>query len=152
MDIGRRIAENLRGAGIAASYRPAEQVTSIADYEVVILGTGVYANKMLPAMTALAYRWGDQLASRITYLFCSGPLGAADPSAVVLPPDARQLVRITQIRDARMFGGAMWFDRLKATERATLRMWGSPPGDFRNWEDIAAWSQEIADAVRREAS
>ncbi|MDR2453092.1 MAG: flavodoxin domain-containing protein [Bifidobacteriaceae bacterium] len=145
MEMGRRIARNLRRRGIGAVVCPADRVTSLGGYEIVVLGTGVYANKMLPAMSALVYRWGDQLAGRATYLFCSGPLAVEDPSQVALPPDARTLVRVSGIAGARMFGGCMAWESLRSTERATMRMWGAAAGDYRDWDDVDRWSNMIAD-------
>jgi menaquinone-dependent protoporphyrinogen oxidase len=142
--MGRRIAANLRHSGIEATFCLAEQVKSIQGYELVVLGSAVYANKMLPAMTALVYRWGDQLAACRTYLFCSGPLDAPVPGNVPLPPDARALMRLSGVKDSRMFGGAMALDRLRPSERALMRIWGSKSGDYRDWAEVDAWSAQIA--------
>jgi menaquinone-dependent protoporphyrinogen oxidase len=147
MELGRRIAKNLRLRGIEATVTAAEQVTSVRQYELVVLGTAVYANKMMPAMTAVLYHWSDQLAKRTTYLFCSGPLGGGSPDAVPAPPDARNMARVSAIRETKMFGGAMSFDRLRPTERATMRMWGAAPGDHRDWDAVDRWAQHIADEV-----
>jgi menaquinone-dependent protoporphyrinogen oxidase len=144
MEIGRRIARKLREHGIESRLVPAERVQSLEGSQAVILGSAIYANKTLPALTALTYRWADELARRPTYLFCSGPLAAADPSTVALPPEVRERIRATRIRDAQMFGGAMWPDRLRPTERAWMRMWGSPPGDFRDWDNVDRWADRIA--------
>jgi menaquinone-dependent protoporphyrinogen oxidase len=143
MELGRRIARRLRSRGIGTAVCAADHIRSLGGYQIVILGSGVYANKMLRAMTALAYRWGDQLAGRDTYLFCSGPLAAPDPSP--LPPDARALARLSGIADARMFGGCMVWDLLRPTERATMRMWGARPGDYRDWDEVDRWADMIAD-------
>jgi menaquinone-dependent protoporphyrinogen oxidase len=147
MELGRRVAGRLRRRGIDATVLGAEQVTSLGKYDVVILGSAVYANKMMPAMTGLIYRWSDQLAKRPTYLFCSGQLRYSPPGLVSVPPDARELARLSGIRSPRMFGGAMWFDRLRPTERATMRMWGTEPGDYRNWGEVDAWADQVADDV-----
>jgi menaquinone-dependent protoporphyrinogen oxidase len=145
MELGRRIADDLAQRGIDTTVLPAEQVTSVRQYDLVVLGTAVYANKMMPAMTAVMYRWSDQLVRRPTYLFCSGPLGSADPSAVPVPPDARDLARVSGIREIQMFGGQLAFEHLRPTERATMRMWGASPGDYRDWDAVDAWSERIAD-------
>ncbi|MDR2253565.1 MAG: flavodoxin domain-containing protein [Bifidobacteriaceae bacterium] len=147
IELGRRLGAVLGERGLDVRVSPAEKVESLNGYSVVVLGSAVYASKMLPTMTALAYRWRDQLARRATYLFCSGPVDAPDPSAAPLPHDARQLVRISGIRDARMFGGAVFFDRLRPTERASMRMWGTNPGDYRDWDRVVEWGEQIADDV-----
>jgi menaquinone-dependent protoporphyrinogen oxidase len=144
MEIGRRIARKLREHGIETRLTPADRVNSLEGARAVILGSSIYANKMLPALTALTYRWADELARHPTYLFCSGPLDTADPSSVQLPPEVRERVRVTRIRDSQMFGGAMWPDRLRPTERAWMRMWGSPPGDYRDWDNIDRWAERVA--------
>ncbi|MDR2114555.1 MAG: flavodoxin domain-containing protein [Bifidobacteriaceae bacterium] len=149
LQLGRRIAEVLQVQSIATDLIAAEKVSSLRGYDLVVLGSAVYANKMMPAMTALAYRWRDQLPPRPTYLFCSGPLGSPDPSAVPLPREARDLVNSLAIRSARMFGGCLSFDRLRPPERAWARMFGTRSGDYRDWVEVEAWAASIADQMER---
>ncbi|MDR1633571.1 MAG: flavodoxin domain-containing protein [Bifidobacteriaceae bacterium] len=145
LEMGRAIADVLGERGIEAVVLPPGKVTSLEGFDAVVLGSGVYSNKMLPTMTALAYRWGDQLTTRRVYLFCSGPLDASPQALVNLPLEARTLARQTGARSVRHFGGRVDSSELRPTERALMRMTGSRPGDYRDWPAVVAWAAEIAD-------
>ncbi|MDR1186803.1 MAG: flavodoxin domain-containing protein [Bifidobacteriaceae bacterium] len=145
LELGRAIAAVLEERGIEVDLVAPQRVGSLAEYEAVILGSAVYANKMLPTMTALCYRWGDQLAGRLVYLFCSGPLGVKPREFDPLPHDARGLARQLGARSTRLFGGRVELGELKPTERALMRMIGAKPGDYRDPHEVRRWAKEVAD-------
>jgi menaquinone-dependent protoporphyrinogen oxidase len=147
LELGRAIAEVMTGRGIEIDFHPPERVRSLSAYEAVILGSGVYANKMLPTMTALCYRWGDQLAARLVYFFCAGPLDASERTLLLLPHDIRDLARQVGARAVKQFGGRMSLGELKSTERALMRMVGAKPGDYRDWDEALRWAGEISDDI-----
>jgi menaquinone-dependent protoporphyrinogen oxidase len=144
IEIGQRIAAVLVKNSIEACACPVEQIKSLRETDLVVLGSAVYANRMLPQMTAFCYRFTDLLVARRGYLFCSGPFDAANPELVPLPLDARDFVRRAAFSGSIMFGGKLTFDNLKPTERALMRMVGARAGDSRDWEAIEAWAQWVA--------
>jgi menaquinone-dependent protoporphyrinogen oxidase len=109
----------------------------------------------------------DTLASHPTWLFSSGPLPGStkeapetDPVTNALGPTegpgsggrkkVEELSAAIHPRDHRVFLGAFDpKDPPKALSERVVRMMPAakdilPPGDFRNWEDIEAWAEEIA--------
>ncbi|MDR0365914.1 MAG: flavodoxin domain-containing protein [Bifidobacteriaceae bacterium] len=145
LEMGRHLGDALAECGVEATVCPADQVTSLRNFDFVVLGTAVYANKMLPQMTALCYRFSDHLAHRPVYLFCSGPVDAAHPETVPMPMDARDLVRRVGVRGAKTFGGRLSFDLLRPTERALMRMVGARAGDYRDWDTVEDWARWVAE-------
>ncbi|MDR2374086.1 MAG: flavodoxin domain-containing protein [Bifidobacteriaceae bacterium] len=147
LELARAIAAVLDERGISTTLLPSGKVTSLAGFDAVVLGSGIYANKMLPSMMALGYRWGDQLSGRPVYLFASGPLDASSLAEAPLPHDARRLARQTGARKTRLFGGRLRDAGLSTRERALMRMSGVAPGDYRDWDAVASWAAEVADDV-----
>ncbi|MDR3107906.1 MAG: flavodoxin domain-containing protein [Bifidobacteriaceae bacterium] len=144
LEVGRAIAEVLRARGIDTTLLPPPAVATLEGFELVVLGSGVYSNKLLPTMTALGYRWGDQLSALPVHLFCSGPLDAAPAAVANLPHDARLLAKQLGSRSVKLFGGRLEPSELRATERALMRMSGARPGDYRDWAAVRDWAEQIA--------
>ncbi len=50
-------------------------------------------------------------------------------------------------REHRVFFGALDPDELGFAERMIVKAVKAPTGDFRDWDEIGAWADEIADAL-----
>ena len=93
-----------------------------------------------------ADRFAADLASREVWLFSSGPIG--DPAMPTEePPAALTLVERLGAREHRSFAGRLDHSCIGFMERAVTRALKAPEGDFRNWEAIRAWGDEIAVAL-----
>jgi menaquinone-dependent protoporphyrinogen oxidase len=105
----------------------------------------------LESARAFAERHASELAARPTWLFSSGPLGSPPK------PEAGNAVRIDSIlartgaREHRLFVGKLDKSGLGIGMRAIVRAVHAPYGDFRDWPAIAAWADEIADALQTAA-
>ncbi len=89
----------------------------------------------------------EALSGIPVWLFTSGPLGdqTIDPEKAVRQlPELREAVHP---RDHRVFFGALDKDELALGERIIMKAVKAPEGDFRDWDAIAAWADEIADAL-----
>ena len=91
--------------------------------------------------------YGEELASRPTWLFSSGPLGSP------LRPQEDEAVHIDRIWaktsaiEHRLFGGRLDKSQLSFRERAVVHAVRAPEGDFRDWNDVRAWAASIAETV-----
>ena len=77
------------------------------------------------------------------WLFSSGPLG---DEATAKIDDPRQLAELTELTGAeghQMFFGKIDRADLAMGERAVMKMVKAPYGDFRDWEAIKRWADEI---------
>ena len=141
-EIADRIGEVLKAAGIDADIRPPDQVASVAHYDSVILGSGVYAGRWLGPAKQLAERESADLKSRPVWLFSSGPVG--DPAKPAADPVDVDLVRKwTDAIDHRVFPGKLDRQELGFGERAIVLAVHAAEGDFRPWDDVTAWAEGI---------
>ncbi|MEX1169097.1 MAG: flavodoxin domain-containing protein [Chloroflexota bacterium] len=146
-EIADRIGEVLKAAGIDADIRPPDQVASVAHYDGVILGSGVYAGRWLGPAKQLAERESADLKARPVWLFSSGPVG--DPAKPAADPVDVDLVRKwTDAIDHRVFPGKLDRQELGFGERAIVLAVHAAEGDFRPWEDVTAWAAGIARTVQ----
>ena len=150
-EIARAIADALIEQGIEADLRRPEEVASLAPYDGVVLGSGVYAGRWLGPAKQLIEREAAALASRPVWLFSSGPLG--DPLKPEHDPeDVELLLKRTHAVGHRLFAGKIDGRQLGIAEKTILAVVRAPEGDFRPWPAITEWASEIAAAMRARAS
>jgi menaquinone-dependent protoporphyrinogen oxidase len=151
-EIAEAIGRALRENGVSADVRPVEQVDDLSGYTEVVLGSAVYVGRWLEPARRFVEEHADELASRPTWLFSSGPVG--DPPK----PEADQAVQIeplvskTKARGHRLFAGKIDKGKLGFGERALTLALRVAEGDFRDWPEIAAWARTIAGAISEEGS
>jgi len=142
-EIATALGQALAHRGITAAVADAEDVADLEEYDAVVLGSAVYAGRWRKAARELAERHGAFLSSRPVWLFSSGPVG--DPLKPEEDPvDVEQIVTIVGARGHRVFAGKIDKSRLGLAEKALVKSLKVPEGDYRNWDDVAAWAGEIA--------
>ncbi len=145
-EIAATIAETLAAAGHEALAIAPERVTSVVQYDAVVLGSAVYAGRWIGSARQLVEREGAALKARPVWLFSSGPIGLP-PKPEQEPADVAPMRAATGTRDHRIFARLVDRGRLGFGEKSILAMVKAPEGDFRPWDDIRAWAGEIAAAL-----
>jgi menaquinone-dependent protoporphyrinogen oxidase len=109
----------------------------------VVLGSAVYAGRWLEPAREYAARHADVLRTRPVWLFSSGPIG--EPP---FPPDeaydVTALRTLTGAEGHRTFPGRLDKERLSFGECAMATAMRAPVGDFRDWNAVRRWGEEIA--------
>jgi menaquinone-dependent protoporphyrinogen oxidase len=142
-EIAEALGRELCARGVDAEVIPAEEVDGVGAYDAVVLGSAVYMGEWLPAARAVGDVYADQLATRPTWLFSSGPVG--DPPRPLEPPELGELVERIHPRGHHVFAGRLDRDGLSVTERVVTRAVKAEYGDYRDWDDVAA----VADGIAR---
>jgi menaquinone-dependent protoporphyrinogen oxidase len=143
-EIGETIGEVLRQRGLEVQVMQAEDVHDLVGYDAAVLGSAVYVGKWLGPARDLVERRADELATMPVWLFSSGPIG--DP----LRPEPDEAVAVdgfvsaVRARAHRLFGGKLDKRKLGFGEKAVVVAFRAPEGDFRDWDEIRAWAEEIA--------
>lgn len=151
-EIAEKIGEVLRQHALEVSVVPAGDVRDLHAYDAVVLGSGVYAGNWLKDAVTLLEKNEGVLATKPVWLFSSGPTGEGDPVALMKGwrfPEAQKAVaeRINP-RDIALFHGSIDMTKLHFGERLLIRALRANVGDFRDWEMIGAWAEQIAAALR----
>lgn len=144
MEIAEEIGAELRRTGLSADVLPIEEVSGLADYGPVVLGSAIYAGRWLAPALAFTDRHREELAARPLWLFSSGPVGDPPKPADDPGSDIADLVRATGAREHRIFPGRLDRHELGIIERAVVGLVRSPDGDYRPWPEIVAWADAIA--------
>lgn len=147
-EIAAAIAHELADAGIEVDVKQIEEVSEVARYEGVVLGSAVYMGVWLEPAKQFVAQHDDELAACPTWIFSSGPTG--DPPR----PTADKAVQIDSItasikpREHRLFAGKLDKNTLSFAERAVVLAVRGAEGDFRDWDEITAWARGIAKTLQ----
>lgn len=158
--IAERIGSTLRQRGLDATVRPAAEVRDVDPYDAFVIGSAAYMFHWLKEASAFVRRHRSTLVTAPVWIFSSGPLGTdlvdkegKDVRAGAEPKEFAELREMLSPRGEHIFWGAYdpdapavgvaeWFMKKMPASRDAL-----PVGDFRNWEEIDAWAEEIASAL-----
>jgi menaquinone-dependent protoporphyrinogen oxidase len=159
--IARRIADTLSSRGLEVTVRAADQAGDAAAYDAYVVGGAAYMLHWLGDVTTFARRNRGSLAARPTWLFSSGPVGTdlldkqgRDVREASEPKEFSEFRAALRPRGTRVFFGAYdpHAEPVGIAERLTrhlpLSIQGQiPAGDYRDWADIEAWANGIADEL-----
>ena len=160
--IAEFVGEKLRVRGLRVDVGEADSVRNAAEYDAFVVGSAVYMFHWAKEVKQFVSKNKDLLAGRPVWVFSSGPVGPSPTNAkgedlltVSGPNDIGELLESIKPRDHRVFFGGLDGSRLtgaiglayrmaRRSESARREM---PEGDFRNWKEIEAWTNKIADAL-----
>jgi menaquinone-dependent protoporphyrinogen oxidase len=143
-EIARAIGSSLRDRGLEAEVIRVDEVEDVAGYDAVVLGSAVYAGRWLESARHFVHEHVSELAVLPVWLFSSGPIGTPPKPEAAEAVHVEKIVAVIEPRGHVVFSGKLDRDRLSFAERAVMRAFRAPEGDFRDWHEIDAWAGEIA--------
>ncbi len=135
-----------RPAGLTAVAESVDQRPDPASFDAVVLGSAVYAGRWLEPARQYATDHVASLRQRPVWLFSSGPIGEP-PFPPDEPHDADPVTQLIGARGHRVFPRRLGKHLLGFGERAMVTAMRAPTGDFRDWDAVRAWAEEIAQAL-----
>ena len=152
LEIAEHLARSLEQSaaglrcGLVATSIPVERRPDPVRYDAVILASAVYAGRWLEPAAHYAAEHAAALRARPVWLLSSGPIGEP-PFPPDEPYDVEPLRSLLGARAHRVFAGRLDKHLLGVGERAMVTAMRAPLGDFRDWEALRAWAEEIAEEV-----
>jgi menaquinone-dependent protoporphyrinogen oxidase len=152
-EIAEKIGEVFREAGLRVHVASVDRIRDVAPYRAVVLGSAIYVGKWPREAAKFLQSHEKTLATRLFWLFASGPTGEGNPVKLVegvrLPVRLQPLVDRLHPRDIAVFHGHIDPDKINFIERWAIKSLVKKPfGDFRDWDAIVAWASSIAASVR----
>jgi len=144
-EIALAIAKELEKAGAAVTVSDLTSVSSVADYNAIVIGAPVYTGKISGDVAVFARRHHDGIGRVPVAGFVTG-IAPVYPKTGDISEFTRQLeaaldpVRLVAVT---MFAGRLDAARLSFIERGMTSLLKVPTGDFRDWGAIAAWAREL---------
>jgi menaquinone-dependent protoporphyrinogen oxidase len=145
--IAAAIAARLIEDGHDATAARVTDAGEIGGVHAIVLGSAVYAGSWMKEALEWAQRQAGSVADRPVWLFSSGPLGVEVHDEEEQPRQLPELTDLLNPREHRIFYGALDKNALGFAERMMVKAVKAPEGDFRDWDAIRAWADEISAAV-----
>jgi menaquinone-dependent protoporphyrinogen oxidase len=125
---------------------PAATAPDPIGFEAVVVGSAIYATRWMKSARRFLRAHRETLADRRTWLFESGPTGDVAGRRHESPAAVIRLAQKIDSPPVKVFGGNL--DPARAV--TPLARWvanSDMAGDYRDWEQIRAWADGIADTL-----
>ncbi|WP_018686835.1 flavodoxin domain-containing protein [Actinokineospora enzanensis] len=146
-EIAEAIGEQLVARGLHAKVHDVQEVRALDGYDTVVLGSAIYAGRWRPTARWFFHRYRAELTHRRVWLFESGWLGTR-PARLSPTAGGRRRAARVGAEPPMVFGGRL--DPARATGVLARAMAKRMAGDARDWTEIRAWTDGIADRLIRE--
>jgi menaquinone-dependent protoporphyrinogen oxidase len=146
-EIAAEIGAELRRAGHTVALFDAKEAPSVNGYQAAVIGSAVYAGSWLSEAGRFVADNQAALQAMPVWLFTSGPLGEPEPQPVGDPVQLPELIAQTNAHGHQIFVGKLDRNSLNLGEKLIVRMVKAPYGDFRDWDTVRAWAQEIGQTL-----
>lgn len=147
-EIAEAIGRELRLMGMDEHVLPVEQVEDVVPYDAVILGSAVYAWSWEKKAIRFAQENAEILRKKPVWLFSSGPLDWSAAEGETRPVrSARKVASLIAARTHITFGG-----KLPADTKGHLAKYAKKEasrGDFRDFNQIRQWTDEVGKVISR---
>jgi len=146
-EIAAAVAETLREEGLNTDLAAAGEVSELAEYDAVVLGSAIYMKRWRGDARTFLYKHKQELAEKPLWVFSSGPVGDPDNRPDESWVEPQKVVRAVEELGARghvVFGGRVPVKPRGPFERAMAQ--NTPPEyrDLRDWDEIRAWARGVA--------
>lgn len=150
-EMAEAIGERLVTHGHDVLVRAPEAVDSLEGIDAVVLASGVYAGRWLRPARSFIKRMAADLRERPVWLMSSGPVGdTADTSPE--PLDITKMIKRTQAHGHVVLPGRMDRANLHLPDRAIIAALRVPDGDFRDWDAVRAFADQVHEELKAEAA
>jgi menaquinone-dependent protoporphyrinogen oxidase len=144
-EIAARVGERLSKRGANVDVLDVRQVKDLAVYQAVVLGSAIRMGSILPPMLTFVKNHSAELQSIPLSVFVACMTLETDT------PENRETVSayldplraVAQPVNEGLFAGAVLLERLPLIERWMTKSIKSPVGDFRRWDQIDAWAEDL---------
>jgi menaquinone-dependent protoporphyrinogen oxidase len=148
-EVGAAVAEVLLERGFEVDFADACDVASVRFYDAVIVGSAVYGGLWRKDAAALVTDNATLLRGRDVWLFSVGMTQVTTPEQPL--DEAESLAADAGAIGHKRFGGRIVLEKLNVGERALIRLINPPVGDFRDFEEIRDWAENVALRLQADA-
>jgi len=153
-EIAQRINTVLESKGISTELLPVEQISDLSKYSAAIVGSAVHSFQWLPQAQSFLHDNSSALSKIPVWAFSVG-CPSTTPiifKKVTVQDEERKLEeevkRDVKVRGHVLFEGRFLKEHFGFVTRILWGCFGGTFGDFRNWNRVEEWANEVADELR----
>jgi menaquinone-dependent protoporphyrinogen oxidase len=145
-EIAQAIGKELTIEGYTIDVSEMKSVTSLAGYNAVVIGAPVYTGKVTRDVTAFVLTNKDELSRVPVAGFVTGIAPVFQKTGDVKGFTDQLVTALSPLRPVAvtMFAGSLDAGKMNIVERSLTTLMKVPTGDFRDWDEIAAWAKTLA--------
>jgi menaquinone-dependent protoporphyrinogen oxidase len=151
--VAERIAARLGELGARVEVRSVDEVDGVGGYDAAVLGSGVYNQSWIPSATEFLRGNAATLRARRVWLFSVGSFGDTHRGIGKLmrrePKEIGEFEQAIHPLGYRVFAGTIERHQWPLFSRLFFQAFGGRFGDNRDWQEIDAWAESIAQTLRR---
>ncbi len=154
--VAQAIGKTLASNGADVVILPVTDVDDLSPYQAIVIGSAVHSGKWMPEALAFVERNQNTLRRMPTAVFQVCMMLAASNAQYKSMVPGWLAPLHTQIRPVAegSFAGALWPDRyVKLSEKLGLRIFLAAiklkAGDYRDWDAIHGWAEQISPLLCR---
>jgi menaquinone-dependent protoporphyrinogen oxidase len=142
-EVAETIAAALREAGVEVDTRPMQEVTTLDNYDAIVLGAALYNARWHADAHQFLVRHQAALTQRPVAIFTLGPLSTSDAAKRNSRRQLdKELAKYPWLRPAAVEIFAGKYDPSKPGMGFFERL--LPARDYRNWAAIRAWASALS--------
>ena len=158
-DTIEKMGERLRDKGFEITVADCDEVRDVGDYDGVVVGSGIYKGMWLPAAETFLRRFNEPLKTKplAAFILCIRIMESDGYEHVMTEYMPTHLLEKLNVVSLEAFAGQLIASEIEWHERWTLaiRYDGAvDPNetfneDYRKWEKIYAWVDNIAEQFQK---
>ncbi len=149
-EIAQAIGEVLAQRGVSVDVLPVDEIQHLEGYQAVIAGGSIREEQWLPEAKRFVQIHRDALRQLpLLYFAVSGLMSNPTPEHFHEVYEYLSEVRaIAEPLEVGIFAGSLDYNRLNHDQMIRVLSKGLPEGDFRRWQDVRAWAEDVADRLQ----
>jgi len=145
-EVAARIGETLAARGLPVDVLPIGKVKDLAPYRQVILGSAVRISSPLPEAVKFveANQAALQQKSFSAFLVCMTMKDDNEETRKTVSAYVEPIRALVKPASEGLFAGVIDPSKVNLLDKMAIKMIKAPIGDFRQWDQITAWAENLA--------
>jgi len=150
--VAKAIGDTLADHDYSVDVLPVQEVHDIGEYEAVVVGSAIRGGKIHNDVLRFLEDHEVELCKiPVAYFVCCMTMREDNPETRFQAEGylAEVFNKISKVRPISIgfFGGVLEYKRMDWLARLVVKALRAPEGDYRNWEAIIHWTDDIADTI-----
>jgi menaquinone-dependent protoporphyrinogen oxidase len=148
--VAKAIGDNLAGHGFAVDVLKVGEVQDLTPYSAAVVGSAIHGGKIHDDVLRFLEENEEILSNMpVAYFVCCMTMRDDNPDTRYMAEGylAEVFNKVSKVKPISIgfFGGVLEYKRLDWLARLVVKALRAPEGDYRNWDAIIHWSEEVAD-------